>query len=130
MQTNDGTAGLNFEQERFWQAAAEGVLLIPRCVDTGKYFFYPREKSPFTGGDTEWGEASGFGEIYSCSLSYRAKTPYCIAYVRLDEGPIMLTNILSDDLDSVAIGQRVRVVFEKDERGRPAPFFTPVAEVD
>lgn len=130
MQTNDETAVLNLEQERFWRAAAEGVLLLPRCVDTGKCFFYPRERSPFTGGETEWVEASGLGEIYSCSLSYRTEEPYCIAYVRLDEGPIMLSNILSDDLASVAIGQRVRVVFEKDEQGRTAPFFTPVTEAD
>ncbi len=127
MKASDEITALNAEQTHFWDAAARGVFLIQRCRDTGKHFYYPREKSPFTGGETEWVESPGLGEIYSCSVSYRAKVPYCIAYVRLDEGPIMLTNILSDDLDSIEIGQRVGVVFEPDDKGKPAPFFTPVA---
>jgi uncharacterized OB-fold protein len=102
------------------------VLLLKRCIETGKCFHYPREFSPFTGGPTEWVEASGFGEIYSCSLAYRAKPPYCIAYVRLDEGPIVLSNLEADDLSKVAIGQRVRVVF-RDVGNRVVPFFVPVA---
>lgn len=114
------------EAQPFWDAAARGVLLLKRCIETGKCFHYPREFSPFTGGPTEWVEAPGFGEIYSCSVAYRAKPPYCIAYVRLDEGPIVLSNIEADDLSKVAIGQRVRVVF-RNAGDRVAPFFIPVA---
>ncbi len=109
----------------FWDAAARGVLMLKRCADTGQFFHYPREHSPFTGGATAWAEATGKGEIYSCSLAYRADPPYCIAYVRLDEGPIILTNIESDDLAKVAIGQRVRAVFRDIGAGRFAPFFEP-----
>ncbi|MEJ2443292.1 MAG: OB-fold domain-containing protein [Exilibacterium sp.] len=96
------------------------------AAGTRANIFTIRVKKALTGGETEWVESPGLGEIYSCSVSYRAKVPYCIAYVRLDEGPIMLTNILSDDLDSIEIGQRVGVVFEPDDKGKPAPFFTPV----
>ena len=120
---NQENIELNAEQEHFWRAADEGRFLLPRCVDTGKYFFYPREYSPFTGGKTEWVESEGFGEVYSCSVNYRAKSPYCIAYIRLDEGPIMLSNVIADDLDSVAIGQRVQVILQTANTGRMAPFF-------
>ena len=102
------------------------MLLLKRFIETGKCFHYPREFSPFTGRPTEWVEASAFGKIYSCSLVYRAKPPYCITYVRLDDGPIVLSNIEADDLSKVAIGQRVRVVF-RDVGDRVAPFLAPVA---
>ena len=123
---NDVAPDFNAEQEVFFQAAAEGKLLLSKCLDTGKCFYYPRERSPFTGGKTEWLTASGLGTIYSCSVLYRADPPYCIAYVQLDEGPLMLTNIVSDDLNTVAIGQRVKVMFMAPENGKSVPFFAPV----
>ena len=116
----------DLDAQPFWDAAARNVLLLKRCMETGKCFHYPREFSPFTAGPTEWVEASGFGEIYSCSVAYRAKPAYCIAYVHLDEGPIVLSNIEADDLTKVAIGQRVRVVF-RNVGDRMAPFFIPVS---
>lgn len=109
----------------FFDGAERGVLMLKRCLDTGKAFHYPRERSPFTGGATEWFEASGKGTIYSCSLSHRADPPYCLAYVKLDEGPIMMSNIVADDMTTVAIGQRVQVTFEAGPDGRQTPFFAP-----
>ena len=123
---NDIAPQFNAEQEVFFQAAAEGKLLLSRCLDTGKCFYYPREHSPFTGGKTEWITASGLGTIYSCSVLYRADPPYCLAYVQVDEGPLILTNIICDDLNAVAIGQRVKVIFDTTKEGRTVPFFTPL----
>ncbi len=108
----------------FWEGAARGVLMLKRCLETERAFHYPRDHSPFGGRNgTEWFEASGKGTIYSCSTAYRANPPYCIAYVTLDEGPLMMTNIIHPDLASVEIGQRVRVSFVPDKNGRPVPMF-------
>lgn len=115
--------GLVSEAQPFWDAAARGVLLIKRCIDTARFFFYPRERSPFTGGETEWVEVSGRGTVYSCSLSLRPK-PCCLAYVKLEEGPIVLTQIESENLAAIAIGQAVRVEF-RDLGGKMAPIFIP-----
>ena len=38
--------------------------------------------------------------------------PYVIASIELDEGARIMTNIVTDDVDSVRIGQKVRVVFD------------------
>ena len=46
-------------------------------------------------------------------------TPYCLAYVTLDEGVSMITNIVDCDLDAIRIGQKVRVVFKPTD-GRTA----------
>jgi uncharacterized protein len=50
---------------------------------------------------------------------------YCIAFVTLDEGVTMMTNIVGCDLDAVRIGQPVRVVFRKTEGGVSMPMFAP-----
>ncbi len=55
----------------------------------------------------------------------RAPEPYAVAYVTLDEGPTMLTNLVDCDLDRLAIGQRVRLVFTPTEGGAPVPTFRP-----
>ena len=77
-------------------------------------------------GDTEWTDVSGFGTIYSVSVTRRAgPIPYAIAYVKLDEGFTLLTNIVDCDLDSLRIDQRVKVSFKPTEGGAMIPMFTP-----
>ncbi|MBX9698314.1 MAG: OB-fold domain-containing protein [Acetobacteraceae bacterium] len=113
------------ETTPFWDAAKEGKFLLPFCVDTGKAFWYPRQVSPFTLGKVEWKESKGTGTIYSVSVMKRAPEIYAIAYVTLDEGCTMMTNIVDCDWDSLAIGQRVQVVFKPSEDGSPYPQFKP-----
>jgi uncharacterized protein len=38
--------------------------------------------------------------------------PYVLAYVDLDEGPRVLTNVVGVDVEGVAVGQAVRAVFD------------------
>ncbi len=110
----------------FWEAAGEGRLLLRHCTTCGKPHWYPRALCPSCLGDTEWKSASGLGEIYSFSVTRRAgPNPYCIAYVRLDEGVTMMTHIVDTDLDTVRIGQRVKVRFAQTDGGPPVPVFAP-----
>ena len=118
---------VNPGDERFFDAAAQGKLLIKRCADCGEFHYYPRPLCPFCFSErTEWVEAKGTGSIYTFSVTRRADPiPYAIAYVTLDEGVTMMTNIVDCDLDSIRIGQRVRVVFKPTEGGPPVPMFAP-----
>jgi uncharacterized OB-fold protein len=43
--------------------------------------------------------------------------------VTLDEGITMLTNIVDCDLDTVKIGQKVKLTFKKTENGTAMPMF-------
>ena len=116
----------NPETEAFWEGAAQGRLLIKKCLACQQVHYYPRAICPFCGSDrTEWQQASGHGSIYSWSVMRRAEVPYAIAYVTLEEGVTMMTNIVDCDLDGIRIGQRVRVVFKPTEGGPPVPAFTP-----
>jgi hypothetical protein len=115
------------ETQPFWDAAAQGRLLIKKCTSCSQVHHYPRAICPFCGSDrTEWLEASGRGTVYSYSVMRRAPLPYAIAYVTLEEGVTMLTNIVDGDLDAIRIGQRVRAVFTPTEGGPPVPMFAVV----
>ena len=110
----------------FWDAAAKGTLLLKHCRACGQAHYYPRPLCPMCFSDaTEWRPAAGTGTIYSYSVMRRAEVPYAIAYVTLDEGITMMTNLVDCDFDALRIGQRVKVVFSETEGGPPVPTFTP-----
>jgi uncharacterized OB-fold protein len=114
------------EHEDFWAAANKGKLMIPRCGKTEKFFWYPRNISPYTlTTDVEWVEASGKGEIYTYSVMRRASPIYAIAYVTLEEGVTVMTNIVDCDFDSLAVGQPVELAFRDSEGGQKVPVFKP-----
>ncbi|MGF6872987.1 Zn-ribbon domain-containing OB-fold protein [Paraburkholderia sp. MM5477-R1] len=118
---------INPGDEPYFEAADQGKLLLKVCSSCGRAHHYPRSLCPFCWStDLSWKDAAGTGEIYTYSVTRRgAGAPYCIAYVKLDEGPTMLTNIVDTDYDSIKIGQRVQVVFKRSAGGIAIPVFTP-----
>ena len=107
-------------------------LLIKQCDSCGEYHYYPRVLCPHCMSDkTKWIEAKGTGSIYTYSVMRRG-VPYAIAFVELDEGPRMMTNIVDCDLDTVQINQKVKVVFkqsgDQENPGSFIPCFTPVSK--
>jgi uncharacterized OB-fold protein len=84
----------NPETRPFWDAAAAGKLLVKRCTACGAAHHYPRARCPFCGSErTEWTEASGLGTVYSYSVFRHGPIPYAIAYVTLEEGVTLMTNL-------------------------------------
>ena len=113
--------------EPYWEGARQGKLLLRGCKSCGRIHHYPRALCPHCfSGELDWREASGAGTIYTFTVMRRAPVPYCIGYVTLEEGISMMTNIVDCDLDTVRIGQKVKVVFKPSENGQPVPMFTPV----
>ena len=123
-QRNIPSPPMSVENEAFWAAANEGRLMVPRCKDTGQFFWYPRNLSPFTlSNNVELVEASGKGTIYTYSVMRRADPQYAIAYVTLEEGITMMTNIVDCDFDSLTVGQAVELDFYETENGQRVPVF-------
>jgi hypothetical protein len=109
---------INPETKPFWDATTEGRLLLTRCADCRAVIWYPRAICPECwSGTTEWFEASGRGTVYSYTVNhkgegpYRDAGPYVLAYVELDEGPRIMTNVMTDDFGALEVGRAVEVVF-------------------
>ena len=108
------------ESRPFWQAARAKQLKIMRCRDCGKHFFYPRALCPSChSAAVEWTPASGRGTIYTFTIArrpagpaFKPVVPYVVALVELEEGPRLMTNIVTADVEKVRIGQKVAAVFE------------------
>jgi uncharacterized OB-fold protein len=121
---NIPSPAVNPENKPFFDAAREGRLLIKRCLACGERHYYPFCGSP----RTEWIDSCGRGRIYSFSVMRvlrRVAEPYVIAYVTLDEGVSMLTNLVDCDFERLKIGAPVRVVFRSAADGEAIPMFTP-----
>lgn len=114
------------ETESFWDAAENDNFLLKTCGDCGKAHWYPRIICPLCGSDnTSWKSASGRGTVYSYSEMQRTETPYVLAYVQLEEGPIMMTNLIDYDPATLKIGTPVQVLFQRTPDGRKMPVFKP-----
>lgn len=127
------TPMMNQDSEAYWRGVAEGRLLLRTCTTCGKAMFYPRIICPSCGSDRlDWREAAGTGTLYAFSIvhrapdqAFRARVPYVIALVDLDEGPRMMTNILECPAEAVRIGMRVAVCFEPRGDNGAVPQFRP-----
>lgn len=116
---------VNPENQPFFEAARDGKLMLGRCKTCQELHYYPRAVCPFCSGPAELVPAKGRGKIYSYSVMRRVAEPYAIAYVALDEGVTVLTNLVDCDPDQIRIDAPVRVVFKPAEGGEMIPMFTP-----
>ena len=115
------------ETAAFWEGTGNGVFNLRWCRACNKTHWYPRAICPHCfSDDTEWRPASGKGEIHAFSVMSRADPVYVVAFVTLEEGPTMMTNLVECDSDKLAIGQKVELVFKDTEDGMKLPMFKPV----
>ena len=84
----------------YWQAAADGRLLIQECPSCGHRQWYPRALCTACAGDPEWLECSGSGTVYTFTIirqfgmkPFRDELPYVIAMIDLEEGPRIMGDI-------------------------------------
>lgn len=124
---------VNRETEPFWEACRRHELLLKRCRECGRFHYYPRAICPHCLSlETEWVKAIGRGRVYTFTVTYqnrhwafKDKTPYVLAYVELEEGVRMMTNIVQCRPEEVHIGMPVEVVFEDLADRIALPKFKP-----
>jgi uncharacterized OB-fold protein len=118
--------GTGPDNEAFIAAAREGRFMLRHCDDCAKTHWYPRSVCPHCmSTKTQWRAASGNGTVYSYSTMRRVDPPYTLAYVTLDEGPTMLTNLVGAEPGAWRIGMKVKVRFQSADDGTPVPVFAP-----
>ena len=115
----------------FWDAAAQGRLLLPRCNDCGQHFFRPEVACTHCFAvNWRWVEASGRGSLYSYSIVHKAPAPgfvvpLVLAVVQLDEGPFMFSNLVRCAHAGIRIGMALQVQFDEVAPGIHLPRFHP-----
>ncbi len=113
------------DTQEFWAATLNREFRYQQCKSCNTVIFYPRRHcTGCTGGELEWKQSKGFGTVYSYSVVrqsyhpfFRNQVPYVVAWIDLDEGPRILSNVIVPDDGSrkVSIGQRVKIEWEEHE---------------
>lgn len=124
------------DSETFWEGTRRREFRVLHCVRCDQLIWYPRAHCPHCGSfDVAWSALPEpvTGEIYTFTVVRRhaapffaARTPYVVAWVDVDNGPRLLTEVLSDDVDAVRIGDRVALRWEEHE-SVTLPTFVPVS---
>ena len=113
----------------FWAATAEHRLTYQVCQTCGQVVFHPRRHCTCcTSGDLEWRDSAGAGTVYTFTVIrqhghpfFRARIPYLVGLIDLDEGFRMLAEIAADP-ETLQVNQRVSVTWE-DHADLSVPIF-------
>jgi uncharacterized protein len=107
----------------YWDAAAEGRLVLQACAACGKVRHYPRLLCDHCYSDAAvWNESSGRGKVHSWTVAHHAfhpafktELPYVLVTVDLDEGVRALGRWKGDV--PMTIGLEVKGAFQAREGG-------------
>ena len=118
------------ENPRHWRLRKQRYGLVgevcPHCNDK---IFPPRDVCPHCGGEAKKEFTfSGRGEVYSYTMmqdapsGFEETTPYTVALVKLEEGPVVTAQLTDLGNNQVKIGMPVEMVTRRlksdgDERG-------------
>ncbi|MFJ3926170.1 Zn-ribbon domain-containing OB-fold protein [Streptomyces sp. NPDC090022] len=121
----------------YWDAAAEGALLLRHCAACERAHHYPREFCPYCWAEPDqvgWRPATGRATLYTWSVVHRndlppfgARVPYVAAVVDLAEGPRMMTEVVDCPEARLAVGMPLEVTFREMAEGITVPVFRPAA---
>lgn len=118
------------ETEHFWEGTRRHELLLQRCIDCDMVYFPPRPFCPTNGSRrVETIKASGRATLASYMINHRQHPSfdghYAIALVRLEEGPMMMSNIVECEQtpEALQLDMPLEVVYEKVNDVITVPLF-------
>lgn len=116
----------------YWEATRDKRLIAQYCRRTGKFQFFPRPVSIFTGRrDLEWRELSGRGRIFSYTIArrapepFRGHEPFFIATVTLEEGINVIANVVNCPPEKLSVGLDVKPYWHPLPDGAHLLMFQP-----
>jgi uncharacterized protein len=119
----------------FWEATKQGELRVQQCSDC-HFIRYPINPvcTSCLSPRFEWLKLAGSGTVFSTvvyhhvfSQAFRDDVPYNVSIVQLDEGIRMWSNVTDVPADSVKVGDRVTVWFDRVNDEVTVPRFRPVS---
>ncbi|RYJ06466.1 MAG: hypothetical protein EON52_06235 [Actinomycetales bacterium] len=121
------------ESQPFWDAVADGRLLLQSCAQCSTVQGYPRRRCvQCWSDDLHWVESRGEGVVVTFTEVHRPGqaawaevAPYVVGLVRLEEGCTMLTHLLAGGGD-LHVGDEVHFT-PTQVGGWVLPFFRAVS---
>lgn len=120
------------ETIHFWEGTKNHQILLQKCDACENVYFPPR---PFcalcASRDVSIFKASGRASLYSYIINHRPHpgfdSPYVIAAVKLEEGPVMMANILetAQTPEALSLDMPLMVKFKKLNDEITLPCFKP-----
>ncbi|MHB8377407.1 MAG: Zn-ribbon domain-containing OB-fold protein [Dehalococcoidia bacterium] len=104
----------------FFEGARRHELMLMRCRACRAWRLPSRPRCPDCWStDTEWARASGRGALYSWGImhqklhpAFAEKVPYQFAIVELEEGPRIVSDVVSVADGELRVGMPVHAVFD------------------
>jgi uncharacterized OB-fold protein len=122
---------INASNKPFWEAARRHELVVYGCR-CGALYSSITECTACGKPDMKWVRVSGRGQVFTFCIyqqafhpAWKDDIPYNVAYVKLDEGPLLITNIVGCDNKDMYIGMPVEAVFEDITDEVTLPRFRP-----
>lgn len=121
------------ETQHFWDGCREGELRLQRCRSRGHVYFPPRPFCPKCGSrEVEIFKATGKAMLWSYVINHRPRPdmgtePYAIALVKLEEGPVMMSNIRGcpQTPEGLQLDMALQVSFVEQNDKITLPLFAP-----
>jgi uncharacterized OB-fold protein len=114
---------VGFYDVPMWQSIERQNLQLQACGHCGKFRYPPGPVCPFClSADYAWRAVSGRGTILSWVIFHKQYfedhvPPYNSIAVRLDEGPILVSNLVGDTPSGSWISANVQIDY-RDQAGR------------
>ena len=115
------------DTQPFWEATKRHELTYQTCNTCSAVIFYPRRHCTTCGSlETTWHVSKGEGTVYTFSVIMQSRHPafaelgpYAVAYIDLDEGFRMMSNVLGvqDPTKDIHCGMRVKLRWEDQGEG-------------
>ncbi|MFT7648247.1 MAG: putative OB-fold protein [Candidatus Poriferisodalaceae bacterium] len=123
----------SWETRGYWEGAGRGEIVLQQCGDCSVVQHKPRGVcATCLSSNIEHFVASGKGTVYTFTVTnqnqapgFAAACPYVMAYIDLDEGVRVLSNVVGCDPHSVAIGMSVVADFASQDRDDGEAFAVP-----
>ena len=116
----------------FWDAARRHELMAYRCLSCGSFYTDVTDCLACDNPKMDWVRVSGRGQVYTFGIyhqvyhpAWKDDIPYNVTWVKLDEGPLLLSNIVECQNEDIYIEMPVEVVFDDVTEEVTLPKFRP-----
>ena len=117
----------------FWEAARRHELTVYKCLNCGTAYSQVTDCMVCDNPRMAWVRVNGKGQVFTFCVfhqpfhpAWKDDIPYNVAYVKLDEGPLLISNIVDCPNKDIYIGMPVEVVFDDVTEEVTLPKFKPV----